>query len=265
MTDGSDLAWLGLERHDAGRWSFEVTEPLSRMDGKLYGGTGIAVAVATFEAETGRDALWSTVQFAGSAEIGERVDCAVDILATGRRTSQVRLTATAGDRIVLAAVGATGAHRESHVEVQVPTMPDVPGPEAGEQWAARWMSDARMGWLLIAEMRQVEIDDNRFITWGRMREQALSRAAISFLADLVPSSVARAAGHMGGGTSLDNSMRFGRFTDSEWILLDFDPWFATNGYLHGGARIWAQDGTLLGVASQTATAMVWSGNPPTRQ
>jgi acyl-CoA thioesterase len=122
-----------------------------------------------------------------------------------------------------------------------------------------------MGWLLIAEMRQVEIDDNRFITWGRMREQALSRAAISFLADLVPSSVARAAGHMGGGTSLDNSMRFGRFTDSEWILLDFDPWFATNGYLHGGARIWAQDGTLLGVASQTATAMVWSGNPPTRQ
>ena len=45
-------------------------------------------------------------------------------------------------------------------------------------------------------------------------------------------------------------MRFGRFTETEWILLDFDPWFAAGGYLHGGARVWAQDGTLLGFASQ---------------
>jgi hypothetical protein len=62
MTDGSDLAWLGLERQGEGRCSFELTPPLSRMDGKLYGGTGISVAVATMEAETARDTLWTTVQ-----------------------------------------------------------------------------------------------------------------------------------------------------------------------------------------------------------
>src|SRR5688500_19271968 len=101
MSDGLDLAWLGLERHDDARWSFELTPSLSRPDGKLYGGTGVAVMVAITEAETGRDALWSTVQFVGSAEVGERVDCRLEVLAQGRRTSQVRLTASVGDRIVL--------------------------------------------------------------------------------------------------------------------------------------------------------------------
>jgi acyl-CoA thioesterase len=263
MTDGSDLAWLGLERGDEGRWSFELTPPLSRMDGKLYGGTGIAVTLAALEAETGRDALWTTVQFAGSADIGERIDCHVEVLATGRRTSQGRVTATVGDRVIFAAVGATCAVRDSPIDVQLPTMPDVPGPDAGEPFAGRWHPEGmQMGWLLIAEMRQVEIGENRFVTWGRMRDQQTTRPAISFLADLVPSSVARAAGFVGGGTSLDNSMRFGRFADTEWVLLDFDPWIATNGYLHGGARVWAEDGTLLGVASQTATAMVWTGETP---
>jgi acyl-CoA thioesterase len=263
MADGSDLAWLGLERHDEGRWSFELTPPLSRMDGKLYGGTGIATTIATLEAETGREALWTTVQFAASAELGERIDCHVEVLATGRRTSQGRVTASVGDRVVFAALGATCAQRESPIDVQVPTMPDVPGPDEGEAFAARWHPEGlQMGWLLLAEMRQVEIGENRFVTWGRMRDLPISRAAISFLADLVPSSVARAAGFVGGGTSLDNSMRIGRLPETEWVLLDFDPWIATNGYLHGGARVWAEDGTMVGFASQTATAMVWTGEAP---
>ena len=264
MTDGSDLAWLGLERHGEGRWSFEVTPPLGRMDGKLYGGTGMAVMVAAMEAETARDAVWATVQFAGSADAGERVDCHVEVLAAGRRTSQVRMTATAGDRVVLAAVGAAGAHRQSQVEAQMGTMPDVPGPDGAEPWGHRWRGHEppQMGWLLITEMREVDLGDDRFAVWARMREVPQTRATLAFIADLVPSSVARAAGHMGGGTSLDNAMRFGRFADTEWVLLDFEPWFAAGGYLHGGARVWAEDGTLLAYASQTASAITWEGDTP---
>jgi acyl-CoA thioesterase len=265
MTDGSDLAWLGLERSGDGRWSFEVTPPLTRPDGKLYGGTGIATTVATLEAETAREALWATVQFAGSAEVGERVDCHVEVLAQGRRTSQVRMTATCGERIVLAAIGATGATKDAPIEHQVGTMPDVPGPEHGESMASRWGGMREMpkvGWFLIAEMRHIDVGADRMMTWARMKDMRQTKATISFLADMVPSSVARAAGHMGGGTSLDNAMRFGRQADTEWILLDFDPWFATGGYLHGGARVWAEDGTLLAYANQTATAMVFPGGMP---
>ena len=264
MTDGSDLAWLGLERHGDGRWSFEVVPALTRMDGKLYGGTGIAVAVAAMEAETARDALWTTVQFVGSADIGERVDCHVEVLAGGRRTSQVRLTASVADRTVLVAVGSTGAHREGSLELQLGSMPAVPGPAACEPWGHRWNPEGvpPTGWLLLAEMREVALDNDRFAIWGRMHGLSHTRATISFLADLVPSAVVRASGRMGAGTSLDNSMRFGVVPETEWVLLDFDPWFATGGYLHGGARLWAEDGTLLAFASQTASAIVWDGETP---
>lgn len=263
MSDGSDLAWLGLERVGDGRWTFELTSGLTRHDGKLYGGTGIAVTVAAIEAETARDALWTTVQFAGSADTGERIECHVEVLANGKRTSQVRLTATVGDRVVLAAVGATGSPRTGPIEIQVPAMPDVAPPAECDDWMStrRWHTDgaAPTGWLQIAEMRHAA--DGAAI-WARMRSGLQTRATAAFLADMVPSAVVRAAGKMGGGTSLDNSMRFGPMAETEWILLDMDPWLGTGGYLHGGARVWAEDGTLVGFASQTATAMVWDGESP---
>lgn len=262
--DSADLDWLGLERRDGGRWSFELTNDLTRHDGKLFGGTGIAVMVATMEAETERDALWTTVQYAGSADLGERVDCTVDVLATGRRTSQVRMTATVGDRIVLAALGATGEPRTGPIEAQMPSMPDAPAPDDCSAWAFGMPThDAKRprSWFELVDMRH-STDPAAPALWMRMRSGIHTRATIAFLADMVPSSVARAAGRTGGGTSLDNSLRFSRFRASEWILLDMDPWFGTGGYLHGAARVWAEDGTLLGVASQTATAIVWDGEIP---
>src|SRR5262245_7845202 len=72
--DGLDIAWLGLERQAEGHWYFDLQPLLTRFDGKFYGGTGIAVTTAVMEAETGRDALWATAQFVGSADLGERFD-----------------------------------------------------------------------------------------------------------------------------------------------------------------------------------------------
>jgi acyl-CoA thioesterase len=262
MSDGSDLAWLGLERQREGHWSFELISPLTRHDGKLYGGAGIAVMVATMEAETGRDALWTTVQYAGTADLGQRIDCHTEVLASGRRTSQVRMTAVVDGRVVLAAVGATGASRIGPVEAQIPVMPEVPPPQECVGWEPTGPGhdgDEPTSWFQIAEMRHVP---EAAAIWSRMRNGVQTRATLAFLADMVPSSVVRAAGKMGSGTSLDNSMRFGRLVDTDWILLDVDPWFGTGGYLHGAARVWAEDGTLLGVATQTASAMVWEGESP---
>jgi acyl-CoA thioesterase len=41
------------------------------------------------------------------------------------------------------------------------------------------------------------------------------------------------------------------------MLVDFDPYLVSGGYAHGAARLWAEDGTLLGVASQTATVLLF--------
>lgn len=253
-----DVEWLGLERRDDTTWTLPLTSQLGRGDGKLYGGTGLAVAVALMETATERDALWSTVQFSGTAKVGEELECTVDVLAAGRRSSQLQVTVRTANRLVFTALGATGAHTDGPLEVQVPVMPDVPGPEDADDWRGRHNlpGQPRVGWGEIADMRRVELDDGHFAMWARLRAHRQTRASVGFLADFVPVSVVRAAGAEGAGFSLDNSIRFGYFVDSDWILLDFDPWFAAGGYLHGAVRMWAQDGTLLGVASQTAAGFV---------
>ena len=254
------MAWLGLERHGEGRWSFELTPTLTRFDGKFYGGTGIAVTVATMEAESGRGAVYATVQFAGSADVGDRIDCHVEVLARGRRTSQLRMTATVDGRIVLAAVGATGDPRPGPVTAQFGSMPDVPGPDDTAPWRPDVPFPIRTdvpSWLTISELRGTPGPQHAL--WARMRDMTQTRATLGFLADMVPSAVIRGAGRQGGGTSLDNSMRFGPAPDTEWILVDFDPYLATGGYAHGAARLWSPDGTLLGVASQTASIFLFDG------
>lgn len=271
MQDGADLGWLGLERRDD-RWSFTLTPTLARPDGKLFGGAGAAIVVAAAEAETGRTTLWATTQFVGSADLGETVDVRVATTAEGRRTSQVQVTATVGDRLVFVGLGSTGLPRDSTVEVQVPTMPNVPPPDQCGQWShgharpgAPGAPDGghgqggpaaeTPGFFRLTQMRAA--DESGGAMWARVGEGRQSRAGIAFVADMVPTAVVRAAGAMGGGTSLDNSVRFGRVPDTDWVLLDMDPWMAVDGYLHGGARLWAEDGTLLGVASQTAAAMAF--------
>lgn len=257
MSDGIDLGWLGLERGADAGWSFELTSPLTRPDGKLYGGAGLSVMIAVTEAETDRDVLWSTVQFVGSADVGERIECQLEVLAAGRRTSQVRMTASVGDRIVLAGLGAAGLPPDGAVDGQMPAMPSVPSPDDAVAWGhpgGGGGDAARTGWLQFIELRQASESGS---VWARCNLGSHTRASIAFVADMVPTSVVRAVGMVGGGTSLDNSARFGALVPTEWVLVDMDPWLASGGYLHGGARIWAQDGTLLGVASQTAAAMAW--------
>ena len=59
------------------------------------------------------------------------------------------------------------------------------------------------------------------------------------------------------GTSLDNAMRFGGATTSEWVLLELDPHLASGGYGHGGLFVWSPDGRLLATGSQTAALLLF--------
>jgi len=263
---GADLTvpprWLGLEGGADGHYGFELTPLLSRFDGRLFGGTGIALTIAAFEAETGRDALWTTVQFAGSAEVGERIACHVEVLAVGRHTSQVRLTAVVGDRLVLAALGATAATSADGFAARLGDMPVVTDPDDSEPFELGFPIEipeiAEQGPFAMAEYRQARGSAGSQV-WARMRDTPHSRATLCYLADFVPSAVVRAAGRVGGGTSLDNSIRFGPDAPAgtDWLLLDFDPFFAASGYVHGAVRMWSADGLLLAVASQTAVARLF--------
>ena len=67
---------------------------------------------------------------------------------------------------------------------------------------------------------------------------------------------------LGGGTSLDNSIRIGTFVETEWILLDLRPHLAVGDYGHGSAHIWSEDGHLMATASQTASMIRFDPNQP---
>jgi acyl-CoA thioesterase len=139
-------------------------------------------------------------------------------------------------------------------------MPDVPPPDDAPEWRPRTPFPIPRdvpSWLTITDLRDAPSPGRGQAMWARMREMRQTRSTLGFLADMVPAAVINAAGRQGGGTSLDNAMRFGPPPETEWILVDFDPYIASGGYVHGAARLWSSDGVLLGVASQTASVFLF--------
>ena len=256
----SDVELLGLEvAADGLSGRFEVRPGLVRHDEVLYGGAGLAVSVAAMEAATGRDVLWTSTQFVSQPALGACVEWAVEPLAVGKRAAQLLVRATAGGETAFVGIGSTGVAVPDGLTGQYLTMPAVSAPAASSaHLSAMPGSSPGPSWTDLADMRQAEVLDAAGPTvafWTRLRDGgALTPAALGFLSDLVPLSVARAAGKMGAGSSLDNSMRFrGGAADTEWALLDLQGDFAHGGFGHGTVRVWAQDGTLLATGSQSAS------------
>lgn len=271
----SDLDFLKVRpTEQPGRFSFEVRDHLTRLDGRLYGGTAIAVSIAVAEALSGRKALWATTQFVATADNGVTVDVNAEVLAEGRRTSQVRITGAAPDgRVLFASLGACGEPRADGMTGQFETMPEVSDPDESEHLDSPLASLAklaegiprpvfprRVGFTTAVEVRWAEVrrhpdpGPGRVCLWMRRRDgEPVTAAVAAFMADAVPLAVAHAMGVLGGGTSLDNTMRIAGGEGTEWVLLDLRPHFAWGGYGHGSAHVWNSEGRLLATASQTAS------------
>jgi acyl-CoA thioesterase II len=285
----ADAAFLGLHPEAEGRFRFTVVDRLSRMDARLYGGTAIAVSIATAEELTKRPVLWMTTQFVATAAQDTEIDVLAEVLAPGKRTNQVRITGTGADgTAVFASLGATGHHREGGMTGEFERMPKVAPPSAtddgsGNPFAvmARAAGVERpaaphpvpprdTGFASVIEMRAAEVLDHpdagpgRVCMWLRRKDgEPITPALAAFMADMVPMSVALACGAMAGGTSLDNSIRIGTFVETEWILLDLRPHLAAGDYGHGSAHIWSESGHLMATASQTASMIRFDpGQPP---
>lgn len=280
----SDTDFLGLATGDEpGRFHFTVADHLARLDGRLYGGTAIAASIATAELVSNRRALWMTTQFVATAEHGTEVAVVAEVLAPGRRTSQVRVTGTDSEgRVVFASLGATGQYREEGLTGELENPPVVASPEDAEVWTSPFAGLARFaspgftippfpeksGFSRVIEIREPEVLDHpdpgpgRLCLWVRRADrQPISPAVAAYMADMVPLSVAHAFGVLAGGTSLDNTIRIGAFVESEWILLDLRPHLAVGDYGHGAAHIWSLDRRLLATASQTASMIHFDFGP----
>ncbi len=280
----SDIEFLGLIPEERpGRFHFTVAEHLARLDGRLYGGTAIAASIAVAEAISDRQARWMTTQFVATAPHGARVDLHAEILAPGKRTNQVRVTATDTEgAVVFASLGATGHDRPDGLNATFEHPPTVVPPEQAEAWKSPFSGLARFakpgatvppfperaGFTTVIELRQPEVLDHpdpgpgRMCLWLRRQDrQPISAAVAAYMADMVPLSIAHGCEVVAGGTSLDNTVRIGTFVETEWILLDLRPHLVTGDYGHGVAHIWSPDGQLMATASQTASMLHFDFGP----
>jgi acyl-CoA thioesterase len=263
----ADQAFLGLEDLGDGKMRCTVSSVLARPDERLYGGAAVSLSVAAAAARSGRDPVWVTTQFVSTTMLGSVVDLDVEVLAEGRRSSQLRVTGIAEHGVVFASLGACGVLRPEAMTGTFEQMPVVTPPEVGGiAFGSR--SDIEVGWHTVTEVRTAEILDHpdegpgRLCLWLRRRDGGPVTPAVSaYLADLIPLSIVRGCGLLGAGTSLDNTIRIGAAAETEWILLDMRPNLAIGGYGHGVANVWTQDGQLLAVASQTASLMAFDFDP----
>lgn len=261
--------FLGLEpTADPLLWRLPVTPGVSTPGRFLFGGCGLAAGVAAMEHVSGRPAVWATAQYLSYAPTGSVVDFAVHLAVQGHQTTQARAIGRVDGKEILAVNAALG-RRNLDVSGTWVKPPEVPRPESS---ARRRVPDEFRGTvlerveLLLAVGRQFEdldgtAGDGRCAFWARLPGQLEpSSAWLSVLGDYVPTGVAQALGRPSIGNSLDNTIRVVQLVPSEWILCDVHLLAIANGFGHGRAHLWSEDGTLLGVASQSVIVRV--GRPP---
>ena len=114
------------------------------------------------------------------------------------------------------------------------------------------LADARPYW----ELTGVPGSGNASL-WVRVPELTdASAAALAIIGDFVPFGIGQALGQRAGGNSLDNTLRVARRVPTDWVLADVRVHAVADGFGHGLVHLWAEDGTLLGTASQSTIVRV---------
>ena len=255
------LAFYGLEHSGDGPiWRFPVVRALCSSLDVLFGGCALGASLAALEHVTGRPTVWATAQFLEFARPPDVVDLEVLEVVRGHATSQARVLAHVGGKEIFTVLASLG-QRDFPWEGEWAERPDVPPPDACPPRPLRPDHEgtvaARME-MRAANLRAPEELDGspgtgRSALWVRNPWGTDAQAAaLAIVGDFVPLGITQAAGQMFEGNSLDNTLRMVRVHPTEWILADIRVHALAEGFGHGLVHLWAEDGTLLASASQSA-------------
>jgi acyl-CoA thioesterase II len=253
-------AWLGLQpTHNPLRWYLPVVPGISTGGGFLFGGCGLGAAISALENSTDRPVVWATAQYLSFARPGSVMDIDVTVAVEGRQTTQARAVGHVGGTEILTVNAALGS-REFPERGQWATMPTVPPPESCPPRESRW----NVGDSIINRLDQrwaiEERGTGHCAVWSHMPDLLkVSAPALAVLGDYVPLGIGVNTTTEVSSNSLDNTIRICDVVDTEWVLLDIRIDAIVNGFGHGTVHLWATDGTLMAVASQSALVRVWKG------
>jgi acyl-CoA thioesterase II len=254
------LTFFGLEKtNEPHIWQMQIVPSLISGTGALFGGCGLGAAIEVMEQVTGRPCIWATAQFLSYARPPAILELEVIEAVRGHQISQARVMARVGDREILTVVGALG-HRPNPLAGQWATRPDVAPPAdcpprplmnrhqgtIMDRLESR-LADARPYWELTGTP-----GSGNASLWVRLPELFdASAATLAIIGDFVPFGIGQALGQRAGGNSLDNTLRIARRVPTEWVLADVRVHAVADGFGHGLVHLWAENGTLLGTASQS--------------
>jgi acyl-CoA thioesterase-2 len=267
------VTWLGLEATDDPlRFRLPVAPRLSTGGGFLFGGAGLAAATAALEVATGRPLVWASGQYLSYARPPSVLDIEVALAVTGHQISQARATGRVDDSDIFTVNAALG-RRPFEAAGSWAIRPDVPGPDdCPGRHLDPHHDDTIMSTIemRLAEARQMDdLDgtpgDGRSAVWARVPDLDISAVTLGVLGDWVPFGIGQALGARAGGNSLDNSLRVVDLVPTDWVLLDIRVHAVAHGFGHGLVHLWAEDGSLLATASQSAIVRYWSDEGPPRR
>jgi acyl-CoA thioesterase len=255
------LEFFGLERCEPPtKWQMPVVLGLTSGTGALFGGCGLGAAIEVMEQVTGRPCIWATAQFLSYARPQSVLDLDVVEVVRGHKISQARVIAHVGDQEILTVLGALGT-RPTDVEGQWAVMPDVPPPDDCPPRPMMNHHEGRISSRLDTRLAGARPfyelpgppGSGNASLWVRLPGLLeMSAAALAIIGDFVPFGISQALGQRAGGNSLDNTLRVAHRVPTEWVLADVRVHAVADGFGHGLVHLWAQDGTLLGTASQSA-------------
>jgi acyl-CoA thioesterase len=253
-------AWLGLQpTHNPLRWYLPVVPGISTGGGFLFGGCGLGAAISALEESTHRPVVWATAQYLSFARPGSVMDIDVTVAVEGRQTTQARVVGHVGGTEILTVNAALGS-RDFPESGQWSTMPTVPPPdECPVRESRRNVADSILS-RLDQRWAIEELHTGRCAVWTRMPELlGVSAPALAVLGDYVPLGLGATLESDVSSNSLDNTIRLVDVVETDWVLLDIRVDAVANGFGHGTVHLWATDGTLMAVASQSALVRVWKG------
>lgn len=257
--------FLGLEpTHNPHRWYLPVVPGISAGGQFLFGGCGLGAAISAMESVTERPVVWATAQYLRYARPPSVLDIDVTVAAPGRHSTQARAVGHVDDREILTVNAALGS-RDSLLEGTWATMPQVPPPEACDPRQLRTPNESinsRIDTRLARGRSWEQMDgtpgDGSSALWARVPPSLeVSAATLAILGDYVPFGISQALGRLGGGNSLDNTLRVARLVQTEWVLLDIRVLAVASGYGNGAVLLWSQDGQLMATASQSTIVRFW--------
>lgn len=216
----------------------------------MMGGVGLGTAIAALETQTGRPLLWATAQYLSIAQPGHLLDLEVDVVASGMSVTQARVRFLSRGKETIIVSAALGS-RVSEDDVQYADAPKVQSPdEMGPE-----PSETKESNDLFTRVERRRIQDPQAEAEGRARmwvrtvePEPTTASLLAVFADFLPGAIPLTR----RSSSLDNTIRIVSREETEWILIDSTIHALADGFFHGEARLFSENGRLLAIASQSA-------------